>query len=107
MVGYLLGGDVEKGNFGGHFIQAHSIWKVDHTGDKLTLTPISQEWLKAGIKDGTLKVKHEEMGREKIIVLTASTEELQKFVLKHASNPRVFAGGLELRRVINTGKKSD
>ena len=73
----------EPGNefFKDHVIRAHSILKVEIEGKKLFLTPLDVDWLKSSLKSKKVKIKHEY--RDKQVILTAPTEELQQFVIKH------------------------
>ncbi len=83
--------------YGGHFLQTFSFWKVELDGDKLTLTPLSHEWLKAMLKEKKLDIKtYQPEGG--FITLTASTEELKAFVLKYADDKSAFSSGLHFER---------
>ncbi len=64
-----------------HVIPAHSIIRVSLEGHVLRMGFFDLDWLKKSIEENKVSIKHER--RDDMIVLTASTEELQKFVLKH------------------------
>jgi hypothetical protein len=74
-----------------HVIPAHSFIRVSLEGHVLRLGFFDLEWLKKNIEEGKVSIKHER--RDDTIVLTASTEELQKFVLKHVEEAFPFEGG--------------
>jgi hypothetical protein len=66
----------------GHVIPAHSIWKMSIQGYVVTLDILDSQWLKQQIDSGKSQLQH--LRRDDVIVLTASTAELQTFVQEHA-----------------------
>lgn len=64
-----------------HVIPAHSFIRVSLEGHVLRLGFFDLEWLKKNIEENKVSIKHER--RDDMIVLTASTKELQEFVLLH------------------------
>jgi hypothetical protein len=64
-----------------HVIPAHSFIRISLEGHVLRLGFFDLDWLKQNIVQNKVSIKHER--RDDMIVLTASTEELQKFVLEH------------------------
>jgi hypothetical protein len=88
----MLGGDlyldlypeeVEDGNEFqlGHLVPAHSFWKVGLEGDDLTLDCIDTQWLEAKLDSGIVTLDH--IRPEDVVVLSASTADLQTFVLTY------------------------
>jgi len=75
--------ELEHGNgwYQFHFLPVHTFFRLSLEGDKLELAFLDPEWLKDRSKAGELQLYHE--FRDDQIILTASTEELQKFVLAH------------------------
>jgi hypothetical protein len=71
-----------------HVIPAHSFIRVSLEGHVLRLGFFDLDWLKKNIEEGKVSIKHER--RDDTIVLTASTKELQEFVLKHIEEAFVF-----------------
>ena len=71
-----------NGFYMGHVIPAHSFIMMELEGHVLTLSSLDVEWLKKGIDEGRIDIKHER--RDDTIVLTASTGELQEFVVRYA-----------------------
>ncbi len=65
-----------------HVIPMHSFMKVKLEGHVLTLSDFDAEWLEEGIEQGTIDIRHER--RDEMIVLTASTRDLQALILAHA-----------------------
>jgi hypothetical protein len=64
-----------------HVIPAHSFIRISLEGHVLRLGFFDLEWLKKNIEENKVSIKHER--RDDMIVLTASTKELQEFVLLH------------------------
>jgi uncharacterized protein with PIN domain len=71
-----------------HVIPAHSFMRVSLEGHVLRLAFFDLDWLKKNIEQNKVTIKHER--RDDTIVLTASTEELQKFVLEHVEEAFLF-----------------
>jgi hypothetical protein len=65
-----------------HLVPTHSFMRVAVVGDTLKLGLFDYSWLENNLEDGKVDIKHET--RDDLIVLTASTEALQKFVAKYA-----------------------
>jgi hypothetical protein len=64
-----------------HVVPCHSFMRVSLEGNVLRLALFDLEWLENNLEQNNVSIKHER--RDDTIVLTASTEELQEFVLKH------------------------
>ena len=79
-----------------HTVPMHSFMKVSIEEDVLHLAPLDKEWFDEMIKQKKITIKHEK--RDDLCVLTASTKELQEFVLKYADNEDVFEFGDLYRR---------
>jgi hypothetical protein len=71
-----------------HVIPAHSFILVSLEGHVLRLGFFDLDWLKKNIEQNKVAIKHER--RDDTIVLTASTQELQEFVLKHVAEAFPF-----------------
>lgn len=67
--------------YSGHAIPAHSFGRFSLEGNVLRIAFLDIDWLEDGISEGRLQIRHER--RDDMIVLTASTEELQAFVQEH------------------------
>ena len=79
-----------------HLIQVHTFAKVWLKGDSLSISMFDPEWLEKLIyKEGDV-ISYERIYDDN--VLSASTPDLQEFVLKFADDPEVFAEPLELLR---------
>jgi hypothetical protein len=91
-------------------IPAHTFVKVDFTEPKLKLALTDDEKMKELLEADPNAVKFESIDDK--AVLTASTKELQKFVLKYADDERLFPTKINLVRKRTAepneaGKKAD
>jgi hypothetical protein len=66
-----------------HLIPAHSFYQMRITGDSLSLAYIDPTWFDEETSKGNVTIAHET--RKDLIVLTAPTEDLQKFVVEYAN----------------------
>ncbi len=71
-----------------HLVPTHSFWKVKIEKNALRLAFMDIEWLDEMIDANKVNIAHVRL--EERIVLTAPTEELQKFVLKYAEDSDAF-----------------
>jgi len=70
-----------------HFVPTHTFLKAELKKDTFALRAMNPETLDKLLKADPNAVKHEKLENENgYIVLTASTEELQKFILKYGSD---------------------
>lgn len=77
-----------------HLMGVHSFAKVNVRGDTLEIHPFNGEWLSDLLSEGRIRIAHEETPTS--MLLTASTEDLQKFVTKYADEPQAFGDKLVL-----------
>jgi hypothetical protein len=77
-----------------HLIQAHTFAKLSKQGAALQLTAMDFEWLAKTLKNNPKPIPH--VSRKDYAILTASTEELQKFVAAHADNTNAFKNAITL-----------
>jgi hypothetical protein len=80
-------------------IPAHTFIKIDFKGSKLKMGLTNEEELKKLLNEEPNAVKHTFI--EDKLILTASTKELQSFVLKYADDKRVFKSEIVLGRKKN------
>ena len=77
-----------------HILPAHTIWRVWLEADELRLALLDNGWLKKMIGEEKVEIAHEEI--DGAIILTASTQQLQKFVLEHAEDADAFPNPVKL-----------
>ncbi len=80
-------------------IPAHTFIKIDFNGPKLKMWLTNDEDMKKFLKEEPNAVKHTFI--EDKLILTASTKELQSFVLKYAEDKRVFKGKIVMNHKKN------
>ena len=75
-----------------HLVAAHTFFRVRFEGEMLRLAMLDNEWLDDALAEGEVKLPHRRSSdeNEHSIVLTASTEQLQRFVLKYADDEEAF-----------------
>jgi hypothetical protein len=71
-----------------HLIPAHTFARFKISNDTLTIWRFDPDWLKKLFEENRIRISHEKLDDQ--IVLTASTEELQKFVAKYADDPEAY-----------------
>jgi len=71
-----------------HLIPVHTFWRIWMEGDLLRIAMLDPDWLKNMIAQKKVKIAHERL--ENRILLTASTQKLQKFVLQYAEDVKAF-----------------
>lgn len=69
-------------------VPAHILGQVSVEGNVLHMSLLDQEWMAKQLKAGKISIPHEDVDGD--LVLTASTLELQKFVLEHADDAEAF-----------------
>lgn len=81
-------------------VPAHLFLKVEQAGPTLKIATMNPEWMKKHLKQHPDAIAHRAVFDDNI-VLTASTSELQKFVLEHVGDEEFFGGPMELKRKAN------
>ena len=71
-----------------HWIPVHTFSRVWIENDALKMSMLSGDWLDSMIAGDKLKIAHERIEDE--IILTASTEVLQRLVISFANDPEAF-----------------
>lgn len=79
-----------------HYLPSHVISKVVLQGDSLWIFSLESDWLAEMKKSGKLDIGNVERSND--IILTASTEDLQKFVTRFADEARAFPQSPALAR---------
>jgi hypothetical protein len=81
-----------------HLFPVHTFAKVDIENNTINIKQFDLEFLEELIRQNKIKISHEKSGRN--IILTAPTEELQKFVEKYADDENAFNDPIILKRKI-------
>jgi len=75
-----------------HMIPTHTLARVHINSDSILLYWYGEDWLDDLLEQNRVKIAHETIHEglpTNRPVLTASTDELQKFILKYANDPRI------------------
>jgi len=80
------------GKVGAHLRRAHWIMNVARKDNKLQLNWADDDAFRKAVEKGTIKLPSVILGegKNKDVVITASTQELQKFVTEHADDKTFF-----------------
>jgi hypothetical protein len=81
-----------------HFIPAHTFAKVLINNNSVEIRLFDSEWIDKLIREGKIRIKHESVGE--LQILTASTAELQKFILKYGQDESAFSEKIKLERIL-------
>jgi len=73
-----------------NYIAGHTFAKVNFEEGKLNLEMFDGEFVENLIKSRKVRLRHEKIGIDGDIVLTASTKELRSFIGKYGDNPDLF-----------------
>jgi hypothetical protein len=82
-----------------HLVRAHSIAKIDVFNDSISLKWFNEIWLAELFENNKIRIAHETIvddQKDETYVLTASTEELQKFLIKYGNDPKAFTDSREI-----------
>lgn len=73
-----------------HHIPVHTLARVQYSGNAILLYWYGDEWLNELFEQNRIRIKHETVENHDYDrqVLTASTDELQKFIKKYANDPK-------------------
>ena len=88
----------ENGLVLANFVPAHTLARVTIGKDSISIALMDGDWLKKLSDQNQLDVAHERLDDD-LVVLTASTRELQAFALKHAFTKEAFSEAQVFRRI--------
>ena len=81
-----------------HLVATHSLAKIDLPGGKIVIRWYNEEWLAGLFNKNKIRISHERVPYDPDlkdpesmqVILTAQTEELQKFIIKYGNDPEAF-----------------
>ena len=81
-----------------HLVPTHSLAKIDLSGGKITISWYNEEWLVKLFNENRIRIAHERIPYDLDeknpdnfqVILTASTADLQKFIIKYGNDPAAF-----------------
>lgn len=87
---YPLSEDRADGFFASHYISMHSIFRIRFNGNNsFTIQQLDAEYLEKLIRNKQVRLRHEVMEDGKYLI-TASTAELQQYLLKYSDVPEAY-----------------
>lgn len=86
-----VNGSNSKDNVGhlAYNIPGHNFYKLAFKGEKIYVYPFNDEYMEDLFKQRKIRIKHEKV-ESSLMVLTASSNELQEFFKKYGSDPKLF-----------------
>jgi len=90
--------DLEHGFLGMHMVPVHNFSEIEITDDKLIFRWFDPDFFADLIEQNKIKISHIDMNGA--ILITASTDELQKFVKKYGSETINYAEPDTIPRII-------
>lgn len=88
----------DNGFYRDHMLRVHSVLKLERMADTLAVYDFDAEWLSTMAAEKKITIPHVSM--DGAVLLTAPTEELQKFVRTYARTPEAFSEPVRLRRAL-------
>ncbi len=73
-----------------NYIPVHTFMKLDYTNGTLILTEFDNERLIDLFSNNRIRLPHEMINEDEYVVITASTEDLQKFISRYANDEEAF-----------------
>jgi len=81
-----------------HLVPMHTVARVDMAPDRIVIRWYDEEWLIGLFRQNKIRIAHEKVPYEMSgagsdnyqVILTASTDDLQKFMLKYSDDPNAF-----------------
>jgi hypothetical protein len=93
----------ENDTYTAHLLPLHSFMLVSYNAGEIKLRLMDHDWLDKYLESHPNALKHERIDKDQLI-LTASTHELQKFVLDNLETKDAFGDSTELRRIGPTSR---
>jgi hypothetical protein len=79
--------------------------KIKVDAARLVMEPFASSWIKEQIENYRVRIKHEavysDFDNSSEILITASTKELQKFVLKYGKEEDAYEDPITMKRMPN------
>jgi hypothetical protein len=89
-----------------HHVPVHTLARVQYCRDSILLYWYGDDWLNELFEQNRIRIKHETVDNHDYDrqVLTASTDELQKFIKKYANDPKTVG---EIQQIFDNGYTDD
>ncbi len=77
-----------------NIVLTHSLAKITYSKDVIKIQWFNEVWLEKLLDQNKIRIRHEKIYESDLemnsYLLTASTEELQKFIIKYGNDPQAF-----------------
>ncbi|MDZ7806250.1 MAG: hypothetical protein U5K71_03950 [Gracilimonas sp.] len=80
-----------------HYLPVHTFSKISLLEDSLVISLFKDSWIEEQITDNRVRIKHEKT--DDSILITAGTEELQKFIIKYGNMSEAYRDPINLKRI--------
>lgn len=80
-----------------HLQPVHTFSKIILSGDSLSIQLFQDDWIEEQIRDHKVRIKHEKL--EEGVLITASTNELQQFIIKYGNVQEAYRDPILLNRI--------
>lgn len=88
-------------NYKDHFIKVHKSYKYDlKDKNRFEISRFDKEFLDKLISSNKINIRHEVLDGNNNVI-TASTDELQKFIIQYSNDPHFFTGVMYCSRIID------
>ena len=89
-----------------HHVPVHTLARVQYSANSILLYWYGDEWLNELFEENRIRISHETVQNHDYDrqVLTASTDELQKFIRKYANDPKTSE---EIQQIFDRGDSDD
>lgn len=88
-----------------HTFNVNTFSRIELRDDQLSIEHLESEWISDQIMNNRVRIKHEvvhtEFDDSREILITASTDELQKFIRKYGDEPEAYMEPTILNRVVD------
>ncbi len=92
---YPKGDKQRRGAFAANYIAGHTFAKVSFNNRKLKIDMFDGAYIEELLKEKRIRLRHEKLGAQGEIVLTASTKELRAFIEKYGDDEDLYESGDE------------
>ena len=76
--------------FGAHFVKMHTSYRVEIMNDRsFELSQLAEGYVTRLIDEKKIRIKHETYADDNIVI-TASTSELQQYLIKYSDEPEAY-----------------
>ncbi|MDZ7754803.1 hypothetical protein [Rhodohalobacter sp.] len=79
-----------------HYFPVHTFSKIELQNGEMNIRLFKSSWIKEQIEDNRVRIKHEKI--EDGVLITASTNELQRFVERYGETEEAFEDPISLQK---------